>query len=75
MAPLNAVLKSHPPNRSRDDLDVNRAKNIVVRVTEEERKAWQAAADADQRKLSDWIRVVINAQLDGDKPRGKKGGK
>ena len=40
-------------------------------VRPEEREAWQAAADADQRKLSDWIRIVVNASLKTDK-KGKR---
>jgi uncharacterized protein (DUF1778 family) len=33
-------------------------KMLRVRITSGERAELQAAADADQRKLSDWIRVV-----------------
>lgn len=59
----NPPLKPRNPQPARDALDVARDKIVMVRVTEDERKAWQAAADADQRKLADWIRVSVNAQL------------
>lgn len=52
---------------------MTREKIVMVRLTAEEREAWQAAADADQRKLADWVRVVVNAQLQAA-PR-KKGGR
>lgn len=59
----NPPLKLRPPPRPRDDLDVTRDKIVMVRLSDEERAAWQAAADADERKVSDWIRVVVNAHL------------
>lgn len=58
---------------SRDDLEVKRDAIITIRLSAEEREAWQAAADAEQRKLADWIRISVNATL-GAK-RTKKGGK
>jgi hypothetical protein len=59
---------------SRDDQDVKRDAIITIRLSAEEREAWQAAADADQRKLADWIRLSVNATLKSS-PRSKKGGK
>lgn len=54
----------HSPHGSRDDLDVaNRDEIVMVRLTADEKKAWQAAADANQRKLADWVRVIVSAQL------------
>ncbi len=53
-----------------DDLEVTRPEQVMVRLTADEKKAWQAAADADQRKLADWIRIVVNAHL-GAKPKKK----
>ena len=41
--------------------EMARDKSLLLRLSAEEREAWQAAAEADQRKLSDWIRVTLNA--------------
>ncbi len=74
----NPPLKLRPPVDPRDDQDVKRDKIVMVRVTVEERDAWQAAADADQRKLADWIRVAVNAQIKATEPAPaprKKGGR
>lgn len=65
---------AHPRNHNippaSDDLDVKRDEVITLRLSPEEREAWQAAADADQRKLGDWIRVTVNAVL-AAQPRKK----
>lgn len=37
---------------------------ITIRLSAEERRAWQAAAEADQRKLADWVRVICNKNLE-----------
>jgi len=64
----NPPVKLRNPQPSRDALDeMSRDKIVMVRLTAEERDAWQAAADADQRKLADWIRVVVNASLKSEK--------
>ena len=54
-------------------------KDVVVRLrlTADERERWQAAADAAQRTLSDWMRVVANAAATSTtiaKPRQKRRG-
>jgi hypothetical protein len=36
---------------------------MQVRCTRAEKKAWKAAAEADQRSTPDWIRVTVNAYL------------
>jgi hypothetical protein len=66
--------KPNTAQKLREDADVKRDLNVVVRVSAEEREAWRAAADADQRKLSDWIRIAVNAHLESS-PKPKKGGK
>lgn len=55
--------------------DVSRDDLVRLRLTTEERERWQAAADADQRTLSDWIRVVANAASASVKPKRGKAGK
>lgn len=55
--------KLHRSTETTDDLDVKRDDIITIRLSAEERAAWQAAANYDQRKLADWIRVVCNAHL------------
>lgn len=47
---------------------------VMVRLTEEELAAWQAEADAAQRKLADWIRVTVNAAVTPTttKPKAKR---
>ena len=40
-----------------------RDKNIIIRLSAEERAAWQAAADSDGRSLSDWIRRRCNGDV------------
>ena len=42
------------------DHDDVRDKNIIIRLSAEERAAWQDAADKDGRTLSDWIRRRCN---------------
>lgn len=65
-----------PPTSPSDDPEMKRDEIVTIRLSSDEREAWQAAADADQRKLADWIRIVVNAQLPA-KPKQptKKGGK
>ena len=46
-----------------DDHDVKRDEQIMVRVTTEQLKAWQAAAAADQRTLADWVRIQCDAAI------------
>lgn len=36
---------------------------IQIRLGSEDRVRWQTAADLDQRTLSDWIRVTLNAHI------------
>lgn len=50
---------------------------VRFRATAEEIARWQAAADADQRTLSDWIRVMANGvcatkTLDRDNKKGRQ---
>jgi len=52
--------------------DVPKDFMIRIRVTEEDRERWQAAADADQRTLSDWLRVVANAASANVKTKRRK---
>lgn len=56
-----------------DTVAADMAKDTVVRlrVTADERKRWQDAADRDQRTLSDWLRVVANAAA-GPAPKRKR---
>jgi hypothetical protein len=78
MAPTtrqNQPLKLRPPQPASDASDVSRSEIITLRVSPEERKAWQAEADADQRKLADWIRIAVNAQLDAGEPAPRKKGR
>lgn len=52
--------------------DVPKDDVVRLRVTTEERARWQAAAAADQRTLSDWLRVVANAaSAPAEKPKRK----
>ena len=70
----NPPLKLRPPQPTSDALDVSRDEVITLRLSAEEREAWQAAADADQRKLGDWIRIVVNSQLKASEPTPRKKG-
>jgi hypothetical protein len=56
-----------------DDHEVKRDEQIMVRLTREQLKAWQAAAAADQRTLADWVRIQCDAAIAAKKPR--KGGR
>jgi hypothetical protein len=38
-------------------------RNVSLRITDEERKAWNAAATADGRTLGNWVRKMCNGQL------------
>lgn len=49
--------------------DVKRDKFVMVRISIDEQQAWQAAADADKRKLADWIRIACNERIESAKPR------
>lgn len=33
---------------------------LTVAVTDEQRERWRAAADADRRSLSDWLRLLAD---------------
>lgn len=60
----NPPVKTRNLEPSRDAQDeMSRDKIVMVRVSAEERAAWQAAADADRRKLADWIRNTVNDAL------------
>jgi hypothetical protein len=37
---------------------------VTVRVSDEQMKRWQAAADADHRKLPDWMLLYRDAAID-----------
>lgn len=37
--------------------------NLTIRITDEERQIWSAAADQDERTLGSWIRRQCNAAL------------
>lgn len=66
--------KLHSAQATGDDSDVNREKRdeiVMVRVTAAEKKAWEAAAENDQRTLADWIRIVVNGQA-GFKPKKRR---
>lgn len=62
----------HRASESRHDDLVKLDDIVTVRLSAEEKAAWQAAADADKRKLADWVRLTVNAAL---KPPTKKGGR
>lgn len=68
---MRNAARLHQARETRDDDDVNRNILVTVRLTADERKAWQAAADDDKRKLGDWIRIVCNAQIKPTKKAGK----
>lgn len=40
-----------------------RARQILFRVTDEERKIMKEAADAEDRTVSDWIRLTVRSRL------------
>ena len=42
----------------------NRTAPITLLVTPEQKERWLAAANRDQRKLADWIRLVIDRSFD-----------
>jgi len=52
--------------------DVAKDKVIQLRLTADERERWQTAADADQRSLSDWLRVIANAASANVKAKRRK---
>lgn len=41
-----------------------------MRVSSEEKRAYERAADADDRTLSAWVRVVLNRELPASDPSG-----
>lgn len=41
-----------------------KTERVSLRATEGDRDAWQAAADAELRKLSDWCELVLNSVAD-----------
>lgn len=47
------------------------SKPLTLRVTDQERKAWQHAADDRERRLSDWIRDTCNTEAADPRPRPK----
>jgi hypothetical protein len=57
-------MREHTTTEMRDDATVAREKLVMVRLTVEEHDRWQAAAFANQRKLADYVRVVVNGQLE-----------
>jgi hypothetical protein len=54
-----------------DDHEVNLDKHVMIRLTAADLKRWQAAADGDQRRLADWIRVTVNNALETTGKTGK----
>ena len=56
------------PIRVGDDHDVAREKSVLVRLTVDQHARWTAAATADKRTLADWVRVVIDEQLEKAPP-------
>lgn len=67
--------------------EMNKDVTIQVRLTAEEHKRWLAAATAEDRSLSNWIRrqcnvaapdpidVMVATTLKGAERKAKKGGK
>ena len=43
---------------------VSRDVLLGVKVSPEEKRAYERAADADDRTLSAWVRVVLNRELE-----------
>ncbi len=64
-------MNSVPEPASATIADVAKDEVVRMRVTTEERDRWLAAAAADQRTLSDWLRVVANAASSDVKPKPK----
>lgn len=50
---------------------MTRALRLELRVTDQERDRWQAAADAEGWSLSEWIRRTLDDAA-RDKPRKKR---
>ena len=46
--------------------------SVNVRLTSDERAELQRLADADERKLSDYIRLVLQAHLEAERQAGTK---
>lgn len=46
--------------------------SVNVRLTSDERAELQRLADADKRKLSDYIRLVLQAHLETERQAGTK---
>lgn len=38
----------------------NKANQVGIRCTEEQRQLWEQAAAADRRTLTDWIRIQLD---------------
>ncbi len=43
----------------------NRTERLLVHVTAEERRLFESAADADERSLSDWLRITAKRVASG----------
>jgi len=56
-----SVTEVSPPRETRGEMPRdNKDETIKLRVSAEEREAWQRAADASEMTLSEWIRVRCN---------------
>ena len=51
--------KKEPPKRGRPKSPLE--EQIYIRTSAEDRAAWEAAAEADGRTLSAWIRHALNS--------------
>jgi hypothetical protein len=51
---------------------MKRDTSVNVRLTSEERAELQRLADADKRKLSDYIRLILQAHLETEREAGTK---
>ena len=60
-----------------DTMVLKQDKRLDIRATAEDLERWQAAAEADGRTLSSWIRWHLNAASAAVKPTKatKRGGK
>lgn len=54
-----------------NDIDDTKDKEVKIRISFADHAAWSAAAKADNRKLSDWIRLRCNGQPT-TAPKGRK---
>ena len=51
--------------RGRPRLSNPLAGKLNIRHTPDQRAGWQRAADSDRRRLSDWIRLALDAAATG----------